>query len=1295
LNDPNVDAPAIVPAPVNLDHASAQPVEKDAKEEEEDPKEDPEEDSEEEPEGDDDDDMEMDDEAEVINPYMDDGLNNPPPLNSEDEETPPTSPIIPDADGQPIPPIALFGQNFHFGESSSTANLLTGNSNIVLTGPMCLNLGTDWKRLGKMEKLMSERIDTEGRVKKKFKEQDSYFVGLCCDNIEIDRTVRNVISDLSGLKKLVNGLSDRFDEYERSKVFEAKRVLEKELVNERNGKEFYQEFGEYMCRMLQNCQKSEGSFPLPFGSQVREPPAEPSARPVPAPYPDDPYVVTRDAAIAAAAIATFGIDDDDDDTAPMDSQPHDSCGSPCDTQTMPPRKSTRGNPPPSLTQDTVNRMIQENFIKCSSITFHGNEGAVGLIRWIEKTEMVFTVATIGIKGVTRKTWAEMKVMVTEEFCPPEEIQRIEGELWNLRVKEMDISSYTTRFNELVILCHGMVPTKQKKVEAYIRGLSDNIKGEVTSSEPATLNKAVRMAHTLMEQKVKVIAEREADNKKRKWENFQGGSSSGDGNNNRRNGARGQAYALRDGDQNLRPNVVTEPVKVNHSYEVKLADGRVVSTNTILRGCALNLVNHPFEIDLMPIELGTFNVIIRMDWLILHDAVIVCGKKEVHVPLKKRTLVVKGDECVSRLKVVSCMKVKKYVDRGSYLFIAQVVEKEPTERYLEDVPVICKFLDVFPKDLPGLPPPRQVEFEIELVPRNAHVARAPYRLAHSEIKELAKQLQELLDKGFIRPSSLPWGAPMLFVKKKDGSFRMCIDYRELNKLTIKNRYPLPRIDDLFDQLQGSSVYSKIDLRFGYHQLRVREKDILITAFKTRYGHYEFQVMPFGLTNAPAVFMDLMNRGVHVDPSKVEAIKSWTASKSPTEVRQFLGLAGYYRRFIESFSLIAKLLTKLTQKNKTYEWGEEEEEAFQLLKDKLCSAPILALPEESKDFVVYCDASLKGYGAVLTQREKRRWIELLSDYDCEIRYHPGKENVVADALSRKEREKPLRVRSLVVTDHKDLMQQILKAQVESLKDGNVQKEDLGRMQKQIFKIRSNGIRHHDKRIWLSLHGGLRDLIMHESHKSKYSIHPRSTKMYQDLRKLYWWPNMKADIATYVGQCLTCAKVKRQFVHIKVLGLSPKGHGDSIGLNWDKHLPLVEFSYNNRYHASIKAAPFEALYGRKCRSPVCWSEVGESQLTGPELSYADLKRRLTEFEVSDEVMLKVSPWRGVIHFRKRGKLSPRFIGPFKEPVEIMDREVKRLKQSQISKFVETCGVGQSLHGNVRTSLGVSILISLQEDA
>ncbi|GJX54346.1 retrotransposon protein, putative, ty3-gypsy subclass [Tanacetum coccineum] len=440
-----------------------------------------------------------------------------------------------------------------------------------------------------------------------------------------------------------------------------------------------------------------------------------------------------------------------------------------------------------------------------------------------------------------------------------------------------------------------------------------------------------------------------------------------------------------------------------------------------------------------------------------------------------------------------------------------MEKKSDEKRLEDIPVVKEFLDVFPEDLPGLPPVRQVEFQIDLIPGAAPVARTPYRLAPSEMQELSNQLQELADQGFIRPSTSPWGAPVLFVKKKDGSFRMCIDYRELNKLTIKNRYPLPRIDDLFDQLQGSSVYSKIDLRSGYHQLRVRDEDIPKTAFRTRYEHYEFQVMPFGLTNAPAVFMDLMNR--------IEAVKNWTSPTTPIEVRQFLGLADYYRRFIEGFSKIAKPLTKLTQKNKNYIWGEEQESAFQLLKQKLCEAPILALPEANDDFVVYCDASLQGLGDVLMQREnviayasrqlkpheekyttrdlelgavvfalkiwrhylystkctvftdhkslqhilckkelnmrQRRWLALLTDYDCEICYHPGKANVVADALSRKKQIKPLQVRALILTVHPNLPSQILEAQNEALKEENVKTENLQGMDKS-FEIRPDGTR-----------------------------------------------------------------------------------------------------------------------------------------------------------------------------------------------------------------------------------------------
>ncbi|GJT47642.1 putative reverse transcriptase domain-containing protein [Tanacetum coccineum] len=572
------------------------------------------------------------------------------------------------------------------------------------------------------------------------------------------------------------------------------------------------------------------------------------------------------------------------------------------------------------------------------------------------------------------------------------------------------------------------------------------------------------------------------------------------------------------------------------------------------------------------------LVIGMDWLAKYQAVIMCAEKIVRIPWKNKILIIHGDGStqgnVTRLNIISCTKTQKYIEKGFPIFLAHVnvkeVEDKSEKKRLEDVPIVQDFPEVFPEDLPGLPPTRQVEFQIDLVPGAAPVARAPYRLAPSEMKELSEQLKELSDKGFIRPSSSPWGAPVLFVKKKDGSFRMCIDYRELNKLTVKNRYPLPRIDDLFDQLQGSSVYSKIDLRSGYHQLRVREEDIPKTAFRTRYGHYEFQVMPFGLTNAPAVFMDLMNRvckpyldkfvivfiddiliysknkkeheehlklilellkkeelyakfskcefwipkvqflghvidseGIHVDPAKIESIKDWTSPKSPTEIRQFLGLAGYYRRFIEGFSKIAKPMTKLTQKKVKFEWGDKQEAAFQLLKQKLCSAPILALPEGSEDFIAYCDASKKGLGAVLMQREKvisyasrqlkiheknytthdlelgavvfalkiwrhylygtkctvytdhkslqhildqkelnmrqRRWLELLSDYDCDIRYHPGKANVVADALSRKEREPPLRVRALVMTISLDLPKQILNAQTEARKPENIKSEE----------------------------------------------------------------------------------------------------------------------------------------------------------------------------------------------------------------------------------------------------------------
>ncbi|GJR55233.1 putative reverse transcriptase domain-containing protein [Tanacetum coccineum] len=348
----------------------------------------------------------------------------------------------------------------------------------------------------------------------------------------------------------------------------------------------------------------------------------------------------------------------------------------------------------------------------------------------------------------------------------------------------------------------------------------------------------------------------------------------------------------------------------------------------------------------------------------------------------------------------------------------------------------------------------------------------------------------------------------------------------------------------------------------------------------------------------------SRGIHVDPAKIESIKDWASPKTPTEIRQFLGLAGYYRRFIEGFLKIAKSMTKLTQKGIKFDWGEKEENAFQLIKQKLCSAPILALPEGSEDFVVYCDASHKGLGAVLMQREKviayasrqlkiheknytthdlelgsvvfalkiwrhylygtkctvftdhkslqhildqkelnmrqRRWLELLSDYDCDIRYHPGKANIVADALS---------------------------PQIEALKPENLEKEDVGGMirrdiPKEKLEPRADGTLCLNGRSWLPCYGDLRSVIMHESHKSKYSIHPGSEKMYQDMKKLYWWPNMKADIATYVSKCLTCAKVKAE--HQRPSGLLvqpaiPEWKWDNIMMDFITKLPKSSHGFD----------------------------------------------------------------------------------------------------------------------------------------
>ncbi|KAL0539843.1 hypothetical protein IC582_024064 [Cucumis melo] len=966
----------------------------------------------------------------------------------------------------------------------------------------------------------------------------------------------------------------------------------------------------------------------------------------------------------------------------------------------------------------------------------------------------------------------------------------------------------------------------------------------------------------------------------------------------------------------------------------------------VKTCQIEIAGHVIEVTLLVLDMLDFDVILGMDWLAANHASIDCSRKEVTFnPPSRASFKFKGEGSRSLPQVISAIRASKLLSQGTWAILASVVDTREADVSLSSEPVVKDYPDVFPEELPGLPPHREVEFAIELEPGMVSISRAPYRMAPAELKELKVQLQELLDKGFIRPSVSPWGAPVLFVKKKDGSMRLCIDYRELNKVTVKNRYPLPRIDDLFDQLQGATVLSKIDLRSGYHQLRIKDEDVPKTAFRSRYEHYEFIVMSFGLTNAPAVFMDLMNRvfrefldtfvivfiddiliyskteakhekhlrmvlqtlrdnklyakfskcefwlkqvsflghvvskaGVSVDPAKIEAVTGWTRPSTVSEVRSFLGLAGYYRRFVENFSRIATPLTQLTRKGAPFVWSKACEDSFQNLKQKLVTAPVLTVPDGSGSFVIYSDASKKGLGCVLMQQGKvvayasrqlksheqnypthdlelaavvfalkiwrhylygekiqiftdhkslkyfftqkelnmrqRRWLELVKDYDCEILYHRGKANVVADALSRKvshsaaliTRQAPLHrdleraeiavsvgavtMQLAQLTVQPTLRQRIIDAQ--SNDPYLVEKRGLAEAGQAVeFSLSSDGGLLFERRLCVPSDSAIKTELLSEAHSPPFSMHPGSTKMYQDLKRVYWWRNMKREVAEFVSRCLVCQQVKaprqkpagllqplsipewkwenvsmdfitglprtlKGFTVIWVVvdrltksahfvpgkstytaskwaqlymseivrlhgvpvsivsdrdarftskfwkGLQtamgtrldfstafhPQTDGQTERLNqvledmlracalefpgsWDSHLHLMEFAYNNSYQATIGMAPFEALYGKCCRSPVCWGEVGEQRLMGPELvqstneaiqkirsrmhtaqsrqkSYADVRRKDLEFEVGDKVFLKVAPMRGVVRFERRGKLSPRFVGPF----EILER-------------------------------------------
>ncbi|XP_071684991.1 uncharacterized protein [Lolium perenne] len=552
---------------------------------------------------------------------------------------------------------------------------------------------------------------------------------------------------------------------------------------------------------------------------------------------------------------------------------------------------------------------------------------------------------------------------------------------------------------------------------------------------------------------------------------------------------------------LRPTIMRRPMLVQ-------IPGTSTKTDLSCKDVPIDIQGKRFHANLIVLGEQGLEVILGMDWMVKYKGHIDCARRAI-------TMTAEDGEIIEHIATMPSSKA--------------LCKKSVASPALHEVPIACEYPEVFPDELPGMPPDRDIEFIIELVPGTAPIAQRPYRMNPQELVELKKQLDDMLRKGLIRPSASPWGSPVIFVDKRDGTIRLCVDYRKLNDVTIKNKYPLPKIEDLFNQMNGARVFSKIDLRTGYHQLKVRESDIPKTAFTTRYGLFEYTVMSFGLTNAPAYFMNLMNKvfmkyldkfvmvfiadiliyskneeehaehlrivlgtlrdhqlyakfskcefwlkevgflghvisagGVSVDPSKIQSIMEKKAPTNQTEVRAFLGLAGYYRKFVEGFSSIARPLKQLLKKDKKFEWTDKCEASFQELKKRLVTAPVLTMPDITKDFDVYCDASKLGLGSVLmqegkviaylsrqlrphemnypthdlelaavvhalktwrhylvgnrceiytdhkslkyifTQRElnmrQSRWMELIKDYDLGIHYHPGKANVVADALSR---------------------------------------------------------------------------------------------------------------------------------------------------------------------------------------------------------------------------------------------------------------------------------------------------------
>ncbi|KAK9086078.1 hypothetical protein Sjap_026489 [Stephania japonica] len=1042
---------------------------------------------------------------------------------------------------------------------------------------------------------------------------------------------------------------------------------------------------------------------------------------------------------------------------------------------------------------------------------------------------------------TPSTWAEFRQLFLDEYIPTEVQLRLREQFLGLRQGNMSVSQYMDRFRYLMMYAMDVANTERLQIYYFIRGLDERIGGVIVATGAETLRSS------RSDQRPKRPRE-QSDRQRHDYQSRRDRRSE-----HRERETRRVVYVivLRTGER-LDTMCEMEEVVVEDERGRGRDGARVHIVSRSIGGrhddvsvSSIEIEGHQLPVDFRVLEYLEFDALLGMDWLATYRAHIDCFGKMIVFDIEG-------------------IPVFTFVGTASDLPITR--GRLATIQEMEAFRTVVK-------------PDTETEIRLEDVPSSVRVSRGvPARFARmsaSEQGELRSQLEELLQKGFIHPSMSPWGAPVLFVKKKDGSLRLCIDYRKLNQVTIRNRYPLPRIDDLFDQLAGAKFFSKIDLRSGYHQLRIRESDIEKTAFSTRYGLFDktreeherhlrdilmtlrehrlyakFSKCAFWLREVKFLGHVIGSQGISVDGDKIRAIIDWRTPETVADICSFLGLAGYYRRFVQDFSLIAAPMTRLTKKNVKFEWSEGCEAAFLELKRRLTSAPVLALPETGKGFSVYTDASGTGLGCVLMQEghpvaylsrrlrpheenypvhdlelaavvfalkawrhylygewfmlfrdhqslrylftqkdlnmRQRRWLELLKDYDFAIEYHPGKANVVADALSRSGVESQTVLRQM--THEHGLLEAAtvlclsmmlfdvhicgqMRVPVVSLErvaewqraDGHFARfsclaQDLGCTD---WSSGSDQCLRHRGRLWIPEVQELRDSILEDAHRSRYTVHPGRTKMYHDLRRLFWWPGMKADVGAYVRACHVCQQVKaehrrpagllqplpipqwkwehvtmdfvsglpqsarrhdavwvvidrltksahfipismkysfaqlsiifeREIVRLHGVPISivsdrdprltsklwesmqeqfgtrlqfstayhPQTDGQSerliqiledmlracilqFGGAWEEYLPLCEFAYNNDYRRSIVIGPEVVVdHTGKIRQIRMRLQAAQDR----QKKYADRYLEGLNYNVDDLVYLKVSPWKGHQRFGIKGKLAPRYIGPFR---------------------------------------------------